>query len=158
VPRTCTICTHERRAEIDAALLDGEPYRVIAIRCEASASAVQRHREHLPSFIVKAHEAQEVAQADTLLEQVRSLQTRALSILDKAEDAGDLRTAVSAIREARATVELFAKLSGELQQEGTINLVVNAEWLTLRAVVIGALQPYPEAAGAVTRALAAGEA
>ncbi len=158
MPRTCTICAHEQRAEIDAALLAGEPYRVIAQRYAASEDAVYRHKGHLPRLIVKAHEAQEVAQADTLLEQVLSLKARALSILDKAEDAGDLRTAVSAIREARATVELFAKLSGELQQEGTVNLVVNAEWLTLRAVVIGALQPYPDAAGAVTRALASGEA
>ncbi len=158
MPRVCTICAHEKRAEIDAALLDGEPYRVIAQRYAASEDAVYRHKGHLPTFLVKAHEAQEVAQADTLLEQVLSLKARALSILDKAEDAGDLRTAVSAIREARATVELFAKLSGELQQEGTINIHISPEWLTLRAVVIGALAPYPDAAQAVTRALTAGEA
>jgi hypothetical protein len=135
-----------------------EPYRVIAARFGSSASAVARHREHLPTFLVKAREASEAAEADTLLEQVRSLQARALSILDRADEAGDLRTALSAVREARGNLELLAKLLGELQQEGTVNVTVSTEWLTLRATVISALQPYPDAAGAVTRALASGEA
>ena len=157
MPRTCTICTHESAPEIDRALLDGEAYRSIAKRYGASASAVLRHREHLPNQLVKAREAETVTQADTLLEQVNHLKTRALSILDTAENSGDLRTALSAIREARSTVELLAKLSGELQQEGTVNVTVSPEWLTLRAVVIAALTPYPDAARAVSKALTAGE-
>lgn len=158
MPRVCTICTHEKRGEIDAALLADEPYRHIAARFGTSTSALQRHREHLPKFLVKASEAQDAAQADTLLEQVRSLQSRALSILDRADEAGDLRTALSAIREARSNLELLAKLLGELQQEGTINVYSTPEWLTLRAVVIQALRPYPDAARAVSVALTAGEA
>ena len=157
MPRTCTICTHESAPEIDRALLDGEPYRSIAKRYGASASAVLRHREHLPNQLVKAHEAEEITQADTLLEQVKSLQTRALNILDRADEAGDLKTALSAIREARSNLELLGKLAGELQQEGTVNVTVSPEWLTLRAVVIAALTPYPDAARAVSKALTAGE-
>lgn len=158
MPRTCTVCDHPERPEIDRALLDGEAYRHIAARFDTSTGALQRHREHLPNQLVKASEAQEVAQADNLLAQVKSLQTRALSILDRADAAGDLRTALSAIREARGNLELLAKLLGELQQEGTVNVTISPEWLTLRAVVISALQPYPDAARAVSRALTAGEA
>ena len=158
MPRVCTICTHESRADIDAALVAEEPYRHIATRYGTSTGALQRHREHLPSQLVKAREAEEVTQADTLLEQVRSLQTRALSILDRADQAGDLRTALSAIREARSNLELLGKLAGELQQEGTVNVTVSPEWLTLRATVIEALHPYPEAARAVAGALTTGEA
>ena len=157
MPRTCTICSHEQRPEIDAALLNGEAYRSIAKRYGASPSAVLRHREHLPNQLVKAREAEEVTQADTLLEQVRSLQTRALSILDRADEAGDLKTALAAIREARSNLELLGKLAGELQQEGTVNVTLTPEWLGLRAVVISALQPYPDAAQAVSKALTAGE-
>lgn len=159
MPRTCTICTHPERSKIDRALLDGEAYRTIAKRYGAGPSAVLRHREHLPSELVKAQAAEEVAHADNLLEQVKSLQTRALSILDRADLAGDLRTALSAIREARGNLELLAKLLGELQQEGTtVNVYSTPEWLTLRGVVTSALQPYPDAARAVSRALTAGEA
>ena len=157
MPRTCTICTHESRADIDAALVAETPYRHIAARYGTSTGALQRHREHLPNQLVKAREAEEVTQADTLLEQVRSLQTRALSILDRADKAGDLRTALGAIREARSNLELLAKLLGELQQEGTVNVTLTPEWLGLRAVVIAALTPYPEAAQAVSKALTAGE-
>jgi hypothetical protein len=158
MPRTCTICLHEARAEIDAALLKGETLRDLARRHETSKDALSRHREHLPNKLLKARDAEEVTQADTLLEQVRSLQTRALSILDRADEAGDLRTALGAIREARSNLELLGKLAGELQQEGTVNVTVSPEWAALRAVVIAALRPYPDAAQAVTRALTAGEA
>ncbi len=157
MPRVCTICTHESALEIDRALLDGEPYRHIATRYGTSTGALQRHREHLPNQLVKAREAEEVTQADTLLEQVRALQTRALSILDRADHSGDLKTALSAIREVRSNLELLGKLAGELQQEGTVNITVSPEWLTLRATVISALHPYPDAARAVSKALTAGE-
>jgi hypothetical protein len=157
MPRVCTICNHEQRPEIDRALLASEPYRHIATRYGTSTGALQRHREHLPTQLVRAREAKEVTQADSLLEQVRTLQSRALSILDRADDSGDLKTALAAIREARSNLELLGKLAGELQQEGTINVTVTPEWLTLRAVVIAALTPYPDAAQAVSRALMAGE-
>lgn len=76
-------------------------------------------------MVAKAVEAQEVAQADTLLEQVKSLSTRALSILSQAEGAGDLRTACSAIREVRSTLELLLKVSGELKgDQTTVNVAV----------------------------------
>ncbi len=116
-----------------------------------------RHKlEHLPVHLLKAQDAAEVAQADNLLEQVKSLQARALTILDKAEASGDLRTALSAIREARGNLELLAKLLGELQQEGTVNVLVAPEWVSLRTVVVEALAPYPQAKTAVLEALSAG--
>jgi hypothetical protein len=156
MPRVCSICSHEDREEINAALLAGQPLRGISRKFFGSVKAedaLGRHREHLPLHLVKASDAAEVAQADNLLEQVKSLQARALTILDKAEASGDLRTALSAIREARGNLELLAKLLGELQQEGTINLVVAPEWLSLRAVVVEALAPYPQAREAVLGAL-----
>jgi hypothetical protein len=157
MPRVCSICSHEAREEINAALLAGQPYRSIAKRYEASESAMYRHKlEHLPVHLIKAQDAAEVAQADNLLEQVKSLQARALTILDKAEASGDLRTALSAIREARGNLELLAKLLGELQQEGTVNVLVAPEWLSIRSTIVTVLEPYPQARTAVLEALSAG--
>jgi hypothetical protein len=153
MPRLCTVCSHPERGLIDDALLAGATYRHIAARFNVSTGALQRHREHIPFHLVKAQDAAEVAHADNLLEQVKSLQARALTILDKAEASGDLRTALSAIREARGNLELLAKLLGELQQEGTVNVLVAPEWLSLRAVVVEALAPYPQAKTAVLEAL-----
>jgi hypothetical protein len=103
-----------------------------------------------------AQAAEEVAQADTLLEQVGDLQERALAILDKAEEAGELRTALGAIREARGNLELLAKLLGELDERPVVNLSVSPEWLELRAVIVTALEPHPEALRAVVGALESG--
>src|SRR3712207_9430279 len=117
MPRSCTLCEHPRREEIDRALVGDSSNLSISSLFGVSESAVRRHKaNHLPAKLVMAQAAEEVAQADDLLEQVRDLQGRALAILGKAESAGDLRTALGAIREARGNLELLAKLLGELDE------------------------------------------
>ena len=119
---------------------------------------MRRHKSnHLPAKLVMAERAAEVAEADTLLEQVKGLQGRAYAILEKAEKAGELRTALGAIREARGNLELLAKLLGELDEQPVVNLNFSPEWLELRAVIVGALAPHPEALGAVVGALEGAE-
>jgi transposase-like protein len=89
MPRRCTMCGHPERHSIDEALVSGTPYRSVAKRFGLSESAVYRHKvEHLPAHLLKAREVEEVAQADDLLEQVRTLQAHALDILERAEKAG----------------------------------------------------------------------
>src|SRR3712207_9300377 len=106
MPRRCTVCDHSERHNIDGALVSGTPYRSVAKRFGLSESAVYRHKnEHLPAHLLKAREAEEVAQADDLLEQVRNLQAHALDILERAEKAGDLKTALAAISQARRSEE-----------------------------------------------------
>src|SRR5215211_2210621 len=154
MPRRCTVCDHHQRHSIDQAIVTGAPYRSVAKRFRLSESAIYRHKtEHLPAHLLKAKEVEEVAQADDLLEQVRSLQARALDILERAEKVGDLRTALAAISQARGNLELLGKLAGELDERPQVNLLVSTEWLELRAVIIGALSPHPGAREAVLRAI-----
>ena len=154
MPRRCTICDHEGRASIDAALISGAPLRDIAGRHGVSKSALERHKAgHLPAHLAKAREAGEVVRADDLLSQVRYLQDRTLAILTTSEDAGELRTALAAIREARGNLELLAKLFGELDGAPKVNILVSTEWVTIRAAVMEALASYPEARFAVADAL-----
>lgn len=155
MPRRCTVCAHPEAEAINKALVSGEPYRSVANRYESlSQAAVQRHQEnHLPTTLAKAKEAGEVAHADDLLAQVRDLQARTLAILEAAEETSQHRTALAAIREARSNLELLAKLLGELDDRPQINLLISAEWIELRAVIVGALEPHPEARRAVLRAL-----
>jgi len=148
------VCAHLGSHGIDEALVTGAPYRSVARRFELSESAVYRHKtEHLPTHLLKAREVEEAARADDLLEQVRNLQAHALDILERAEKAGDLRTALAAISQARGNLELLGKLAGELDERPVVNLNVSPEWLELRAVIVGALEPHPAAHGAVLRAL-----
>jgi hypothetical protein len=126
---TCRVCGHKRRLEIDRALLEGQSLRDIARRTGTTASSLQRHKaEHLARHLVKAHEAREVARADSLLDDVRTAVGRAErlygvaeDILDKAVEAEDLKTALNAIRaavdvmaDARQYLELRGELTGEL--------------------------------------------
>jgi len=156
VPRVCSICTHRQRPAIDQALVAGEPYRGIAQRFAASPDAVFRHRsDHLPATLVQARAVEEVAHADGLLGQLVRLQDDARRIGSRAEEAGDLRTALIGIRELVRIVELTAKMAGQLDDRPQVNVLVAPEWLTVRAAVIEALRPYPEARTAVAARLAA---
>lgn len=160
MPRTCTICAHPERDAIDTALIAGEPVRSVASRyVTIGRMAVQRHKdEHLPATLAKAHEAGEVAHADDLLGQVRGLRSTAISILMQAERAGDLRTALMGVREARACVELLAEMEGELNRTPQVNIIFSPEWQRVRAVLIAAIAPYSDARVAVASALLALEA
>ena len=154
MPRRCTVCTHNKRAEIDQALVARQPFRTIADRFSVSKSALIRHHDdHLPAALVRAQEATEAAQADALLAQVCDLRDRAIGILDTAEAEEDLKAAISAIREARGCVELLAKLAGQLKDAPTVNILISAEWRGLQAAILAALAPHPDARLAVARAL-----
>ena len=154
MPRTCTICRHARREEIDTSLIERQSFRDIAGQHKVSKSALVRHfDDHLPTLLIRAQKATEAAQADALLAQVVDLRDKALGVLEQAEASEDLRTAVSAIREARGCVELLGKLAGQLKDSPTINLVLSAEWLTVQAAVLTALEPHPDARLAVAGAL-----
>jgi hypothetical protein len=151
MPRTCTVCTHEDRAGVDSALLSGESFRNIAKRYGTSTTVLHRHKQdHLPPSLLKAQEIEEVASADNLLGELRALQRRTLGILDKAEEAEDLKTALSATREARGNMELGAKLSQLIDERPQVNITFDQR---VQQVILEALEPYEAAKYAVSRAL-----
>ena len=159
MPRTCTVCTHRERRAIDRGLVMQVPFRNIAQQHDLSPDAVYRHgRDHLPALLLKAQEADDAAHADDLLAELRSLQATTLGLLRKGEEAGKLGTAVMAIGEARRNLELLAKLVGQLDTRPTLNLLIAPEWLTVRAMLLETLSPYPDARVAVAGRLAALEA
>ncbi len=120
--RPCTICTHPDLETIDNELLAGTSYRDLAKRFGVGVSSVFRHRRyHLTALIAKALEAREVRDlnhGDDMLSQLEFLNTKTLRILADAEKAGDRRGALAAIREARSTIELNAKLCRQILDAG----------------------------------------
>ena len=154
MPRRCTICGHKSRAKIDQALVERQAFRNIAAQFRVSTSALVRHSDdHLPSALVKAREAKEAADADALLAQIVGLRDEGLGVLEKAKDAEDLHTVLNAIKVTQGTIELLAKLAGQLRDAPTINLVLSPEWQAVQANILAALDPYPEARFAVSHAL-----
>ncbi len=161
--RVCTICTlpADERQAIDTALIGGEPARSVASRYVTNGRplgrmAVQRHKdEHLPQTLAKAEAAKEINRGEELLAQVQQLRNKAVSILLAAERAGDLRTALAGIREARACLELLLEAERTIDRRPQINVVLSPEWLSLRLVIVQALADHPEAQRAVVGALGA---
>ena len=155
MPRTCTVCSHPDRPAIDGALVAGDAFRHIASQFGTSTTALQRHKaDHLPAAVATAHEAEQVVQADDLLRQLRGLHSKAVSLLLAAERAGDLRTALAGVREARGCLELLLEIEGELDRRPQVNvLVANPEWLAVRSAILMALQTHPAARQDVLAAL-----
>jgi hypothetical protein len=145
MPKSCPVCVHTERQAIEKALLRSERLHEITQRYGVSKRSLFNHRDsHLPQQLKKAQKAEEMTQADSLLRQVLYLQSRALTILKTAEASGDLKTALGAIREARGNLELLAKLMGEIKEGTSVNILISPAWVSLRTVILQALEPYPE--------------
>lgn len=130
--RACSICEDPRVSEIDVALLEGRAYRRVVRQFEASESAVYRHsKQHLPMASATSElppvvatptdassecgcvgepERRKGAQRVDLLEYMTHVEDCTRSILRRATAEGRHETALNAIRESRANVEVIAKL------------------------------------------------
>jgi hypothetical protein len=156
MPRKCTICGHDDRQALDTALVNNKPLRGIARTFRVSADALARHRDkHLPATLAQAKAAEDVADADDLVSRLQALSQETLAIFREARQAKEHDLALRAIARAEKQIELLAKLLGELDERPTINLVLSAEWVAVRTVIMTALQPYADARISVADALMA---
>ena len=139
MPRPCITCEHPERPKIEQALVSGTSFRKVSKRFGIGMTALFRHKEaHILPAVAKAQHAIEASQGDDLLAKVTMLESDARRIQRKAEAAGDLRTAISAIRELTRVIELLAKLRGELQAAPQINIAF------VVPVLLDCLSDYPE--------------
>jgi hypothetical protein len=118
----------------------------------------------LPSLLSKSKDlkilADEIEQADvhkgdSYLQLVIGLQKKALDALELQDPAGDPKSWALVSREARGFLELLGKALDRIRDAPPVqvNILVNPEWLALRATIITALEPYPEAREAVVNAI-----
>lgn len=157
--RRCTVCSHPKRAEIDAAIVGGGVIRDIARRFDVSKDALCRHRDgHLAAHLLTSHKAAEVLRADVLIERVESLVTSGEALIEHGQggDVVSVKAWAAGIREARLCLELLAKLRGQLSDGLIINIASDAGWIALRAQILDALESYPEARRTLAEVLNAG--
>lgn len=133
----------------------GTPNRRIATQHGLSEAAVRRHAaEHLPVALVTAAGAKEVRQALDVLQQLKTINAAALTVLRDARAAQDGDLALKAVDRIQRQIELQAKLLGDLDERPVINVLVTPEWQQLRGQLVAALAPFPEARVAVAAVLA----
>ena len=157
--RTCTICTHAQRDEIEAVLVNrASSYRDIARQYSTSKDAISRHVNtgHIADRLLKVRVEEDVRGALDVTRQLKAINSVAAGILKEARDAGEPGTALRAIDRIHRQLELQAKLLGDLDERPVINLHLHPEWIELRAVIIGALDAYPDARGSILRAIEGG--
>jgi hypothetical protein len=115
--RTCTVCNHKDIDEINRRLISGDSIVGIARVYAVSEDALWRHKEkHISDLLSKSNDLKAELGNQTLAE-IRSLKTRAMEILIQAQEAGDLKTALLGIREARGCLELVFKAEGRIQEQ-----------------------------------------
>jgi len=155
--RTCTVCSHPEKEEIDRLLVRGDSIAGIARDFAVSEDALKRHFDnHVPKTLAASPSAKEITDADKLLSEIEEVKNRALRLLDKAENAQDTRVygpPSQYLKEFREYVRLMAELSGKLAAQPQITIINNPQWVELRTLIIGALEPYPEARQAVVNVI-----
>jgi hypothetical protein len=157
MPRHCSVCVHPERPAIDHALVAGDAAQQISARyCSLSRPAIQRHKaEHLPQTMVKAKESEDVGHAIDIVRQLKAINGASLQILNEARQAGNGELVLKAVDRVQRQIELQAKLLGELDDRPQVNVLLAPEWVTVRATLLAALGPYPEARAAVAAQLMA---
>jgi len=192
--RTCTICSHPERLEIDKQLLRGDSIAGISRNFAVSEDSLSRHRDkHLREAISDVIGAMRAAREEALaqirsaeletikeevvaearettaarleaaasyLDQLAILRQKAADILETASEAGDLKTALMGIKEARACIEVLARIEGKLSDSPQINLqqvniYSSPEWDAVGLLLARILEPYPDLRAEVATGLQA---
>jgi hypothetical protein len=156
MPQACTVCSHPDVFEINEALVvHGVSNRAITRQYDLSKDAVRRHREHIPQLLVKASMAEEVFEADVILERLEGLWRESVAVLEASKNDGDPRVTLMAIDRAGKQVERLAELRGDISRQPTVNiaLVEHPDYKRLEDAIVRALEPYDAAKWAVSDAL-----
>jgi hypothetical protein len=154
--RTCTVCTHDEHHQINLEVLNRVAYRRIATQYDLSEAAVRRHgRDHIPELLLKAYEAIERDDAEDLAGELVRVKGDVHRLREKAEEEGDLRTALLGCDKALKALELQAKVEQLIQTAPTVNiaLVEHPDYQRLEDAIYRALENHHEARWAVAEAV-----
>jgi hypothetical protein len=150
MPPKCTVCQHADVNKINKQLLEGVTLDVLSNDSGLSRTALHNHHQkHIPVQLTKSRAAKEAIIANSLMGRVAALNAKAEDVYTKSLAAKNLFAALGAIRELRSIIELYAKITGELQAQTVNNVIIMPEWVALRSAILLALEPYPEARRAV---------
>jgi hypothetical protein len=87
------------------------------------------------------------------LEDLQMIRRETMAVLREARATGANDLALKAIARLEKQLELGARLTGELNEAPTANILVTPEWAELRAAILAALESHPEAKSALVGVL-----
>ena len=153
--RTCTICSHPERLEIDRRARIEKDIAKIAKEFSLSYPALYRHlaANHHIRDVTAIPTSAEIATSEDIYKEIEKWHDEAKDLQKTAKNNGDIKTALLGLDKALRCLELMAKIHGQIPTGPQITIINNPEWIELRTVIIGALEPYPDAREAVVRAI-----
>jgi hypothetical protein len=154
----CKCGQYPGHLELDKAYLNNEiSLQQYADKVGCAKPSVERHvKGHLPEALLKAKDIEDVANGDSLLDELCKARDRTYSLLDKAEAAANTKVygaPVAYLKEIREQLKFIAELEGRISSQPQVTIINQPEWVELRTLIITALEPYPEAREAVVHAI-----
>jgi len=164
--RKSKIEAHPQSEEIIRRLTTGEEYsKIVQDFPDISWFDLDYYQKNkLPELLSKSNDlkslADEIEQADvhkgdTYLQLIIGLQKKALDALEQQDASSNPKAWAMVSREARGYLELLGKALDRIRDTppAQITIINNPEWVELRTLIIGALEPYPAAREAVIDAI-----
>jgi hypothetical protein len=162
-----SITEHVDRARIERDLALGRPLRIIAKKYGISITAAHRHKKRLPPQLkaaLAAHalrpaedlEKLRTEESEGLLGHLAAQRARLLMSQDACLEAEQFGLVSTLSNSIHRNLELVGKYLGEFASHSvqtTISMLVTPEYLDLRASLLRALQPFPDARRAVAATL-----
>jgi hypothetical protein len=174
VSTQCKVCVHPERWRVELLRASGASLDSLSTKFNVSRDSIFRHwRDHVSDelkagYLAGPVQLQELASkaADTgtsVLDHLHAVRTILMGHLASMTEAGDGRGAAYVAGRLTSTLEVIARVSGELgdlARSTTYNITNNVAVLTehpkfmqVQASLLRALAPFPEARAAVVAAL-----
>lgn len=165
----CHVCASPHRHLIELALVHRVPARVIAKRFEVSRNSIARHRQrHMSPQQVAAIlsaiqptgiDLEELARSESenLLGSLVAQRARLQMLSELCFEQGAVNAATGVERAITGSLELTSRLLGMIVTHHDVrhtSILVSTDYLRLRQAIMEALRPFPDAARAVSAALA----
>jgi len=149
--KACNYLDHEKhdKALLTGNLSDSDYAKIVG----CTSKSIARHRAHIVKEIAQSAKAQAIIAADELFKSVQDEAVVVRELRDAARSEGNIELALKAVDRALKCIELYAKVQGIIQDQPTINITLNAEWVELRTAIVKALEPHQEAREAVVHAI-----
>lgn len=163
-----TVHQHPERARIELALAQGRSLRSVSKEFGVGISALHRYKQnHMPPQLIAALQAKalkpgvdlerlRIEESNGLLQNLAAQRAKLLLAQDEALARKELPAVATLGGQVHRNLELVGKYLGEFarhQVQTSVSITIQPEYLRLRAAVVKALRPYPEAAREVARVL-----
>jgi hypothetical protein len=146
----CKVCTHPKQSEIDSLIMVDGATKDIARRFAVSIQSLARHRRHYTLKLAQSATPKLLKKIDVddIVTKVDAAEREAQSMMQDARQAGDIRTALTAIDTLKSLWKFLADIKGwmnKAQQPVTNNtLNVYIDEATARRIAKDYLERHPQ--------------